>query len=430
MATEYTTGGTKTPEGIVQFDPNTGKPLAPGATIAVAPGGNTYGASSSAVEPLDYPTLAKKYGITNYTGTPAQIAAVDAYYGGYKGSKSSGISGSSKIGINTNLGSATKSATKSLLNSQGVTQTGSTTGSTGGTSSTSTSSQITPTAPPPLTEPSSDLNIATFQNTANNDIASAQASTQAQLQPLLTQYTDQYGQIQTQKSQALAAATANFLQTHPYSSDEDMQSFLNGISQPYDTQLQDMTDSYNGEVSGINASANAQIQGIKDTYTSNVLSYNQQNIANAKAAKASVLQYLEFGNIDPSNPPQAILDTLTSPPSEGGAGMSLDDAKSFLQTPSYKSVTEQIDWAKLGISKQEAVDKATQLGISQDTLNLAVEKYENGTATSTDTSVLQQLGILPATLKTTGPGSASGTSPTSPTVGSSDYQNYLNAIGQ
>jgi hypothetical protein len=70
-----TTQGTITPEGVVNFDPNTGKRLATGQSVQVAAGGNTYG---STVAPTP-----------QVTASTPQISILDAYkmpqdeYGAY-----------------------------------------------------------------------------------------------------------------------------------------------------------------------------------------------------------------------------------------------------------------------------------------------------------------------------------------------------------
>lgn len=47
-----TTQGTVTPAGLVNYDPNTGKKLAPGQSVVVAPGGNTYGSTAQSLTTL------------------------------------------------------------------------------------------------------------------------------------------------------------------------------------------------------------------------------------------------------------------------------------------------------------------------------------------------------------------------------------------
>jgi len=60
-----TTQGTVTNDGIVNFDPNTGKRLSAGQSVQVAPGGNTYG-STSIINGVKTPNNP----VTNYTPTP------------------------------------------------------------------------------------------------------------------------------------------------------------------------------------------------------------------------------------------------------------------------------------------------------------------------------------------------------------------------
>lgn len=52
-STYTTTQGTVTPDGLVNFDPNTGARLETGKSVQVADGGNTYSATLSTNPVLD-----------------------------------------------------------------------------------------------------------------------------------------------------------------------------------------------------------------------------------------------------------------------------------------------------------------------------------------------------------------------------------------
>lgn len=357
---------------------------------------------------------------STYTGTGPQNMALLAKLKGYSGTNSKGIGGGAGVGLGRNQTDATTSALNSIIPTALVTDT---------TSNTHIPTESKPlTAPPPLDQPSQDPNIATYQSTANADIATTQAQTQSQLQPITDEHLQTITQLQKDKATAIASAEAEYSRANPYGSGSGKDEFLKSIGDSYDTQLANANTNYGDQVLQANTASNAQIQNIKDNYKSQVMSWNQQVIATQKAAKSSVLQMLAYGAIDPSNPPQWTIDSLVQ-----DAGMTQDEATSFLGESSYKSQAASIALQKLGISEEQVGIAAKRLGVSEGALNLATEKWVDGTSTTTDNSLLEKAGFIPASTVTKVPGTGGGTSgggSTDTSGGSSDYQNYLNSIGQ
>lgn len=210
----------------------------------------------------------------NFPNTPAGLAATNAWKSGVRSNSSSGISGSAKINMNTDVAKATKGATQSLLSSQNT-----------GTSS-SGKSAASPTdsagAPSPSTTTASyvDPLINSYTVQYNQSVDAENKNYSQQLNDANETFLPAYNQTKSDQQSAVAQAGAAYDAQNPHASAEERAEYLSIVSSSFDNNLAEMTAQHQATLDGINQNHSSNLLNLQSSFNSSIAAQYQQNFTN------------------------------------------------------------------------------------------------------------------------------------------------------
>lgn len=309
---------------------------------------------------------AKSYTALGANNAAANMALLTKLKGGYSSpTNNASISGSGSVQQNKSVTTAMGAAAGALN-----------TPSTAANSSTGTPPPPVPTPSTPVANPT----ISSYQSQTSTAIKDAEASANAQLEPLTTAYTANYAALQQQKNKAMSAASAAYDKGSPGSTDSQKQEYLTSIETSYDTQLQNLSDSYNGSALQINTDLQNNKDSITSAYQSSVQTYRDSQTKNLQWTLANdPPEPLDLSGVDSSDSKaiqgalmgwisenQSLIDTAFSTGNYGDENNMQDvlNAAAQLSAPTKAFITEETAESNAAANQSRASSASASVGIA------------------------------------------------------------------